>query len=75
MVIMTEVSISKAEVYKLVKDHLKNIHKLDVDEIVMKTSNNKFDGFNLKIAKIETSIEEIHEATPTFEAEKEKVVI
>ena len=75
MVIMTEVSISKEEVYKLLKDHLRNVHKLDVDEINMKTINNNFNGFNLKITKIETSIEEIHGATPTFEVEKEKKMI
>ena len=72
---MTEVSISREEVHKLVKDHLRNVHKLDVDEITMKISNNKFNGFDLKIAKIETSIEEIHEATPTFEIIKEKKMI
>ena len=75
MVIMTEVSISREEVHKLIKDHLRNVHKLDVDEITLKPSNNKFEGFDLKIAKIETSIEEIHEATPTFEVAKEKVII
>ncbi len=75
MVIETDVSLSREEVYKLIKDHMRIVHKLEVDTLKMKTSNNNFNGFDLKIMKIETSMEEIHESTPTFEAPKEKVVI
>ena len=74
--IETAVQISKAEVYKLIKDHMRLVHKLDVDELQFsKNSSGNFDGFNLKIMKIETSMEEIHESTPTFEGPKEKVMI
>ena len=76
MVIETQVAISREEVYKLIKDHMRNVHKLDVDELQMKKAgNNNFDGFNLKIMKIETSMEEIHESTPTFEGPTEKKMI
>jgi hypothetical protein len=75
VVIDTKVIISKEEVYKLIKDHMRNVHKLDVDELTMKSSNNKFNGFDLTIMRIETSMEEIHESTPTFEPEKEKKMI
>ena len=76
MVIETEVKISRAEVYKLIKDHMRMVHKLDVDELqISKISNGNFDGFNLKIMKIETSMEEIHESTPTFEPEIERKMI
>ena len=76
MVIETEVKISKEEVHKLIKDHMRNIHKLDVDSLQMsKTGNGNFDGFTLKIMKIETSMEEIHKSTPTFEQPKEKKMI
>ena len=75
MVIETEVSLSRDEVYKLIKDHMRTVHKLEVDSLKMKTSNNGFNGFDLKIMRIQTSMEEMHKSTPAFEALKEKIVI
>lgn len=72
MVIETKVEISREEVYKLIKDHMRNIHKLDVDTLTMRSKNSNFNGFDLSIMKIETSMEEIHEATPSFEKQKER---
>ena len=76
MVIKTEVTITKEEIYKLVEDHMINIHGLEVDYFKLKEDDwGKFGGFDLTIKKIETSIDKKHENTPNFEKKKERTEI
>ena len=75
MVIKTKIELTEDEVYKIINAHFMSVHKLEIDAYRLKTLNNDFNGFDLTIKEIMTSVEEIHENTPNFIPEEKKVMI